>query len=126
MLKIQNILSLILAFALVSLSACRDDFPYEDIAIGEGEALVETTINFVPFGDTQLGSRASGSAIRDIETLYLLCYNTNEELISCDKIENYTVDYKNNNRPEDEAEGTVSAETNTAIASFQFQSPYGR
>ncbi|MDE7449134.1 MAG: hypothetical protein K2M72_02845 [Paramuribaculum sp.] len=126
MLKIQNILSLILAFALVSLSACRDDFPYEDIAIGEGEALVETTINFVPFGDTQLGSRASGSAIRDIETLYLLCYNTNEELISCDKIENYTVDYKNNNRPEDEAEGTVSAETNTAIASFQFQIPYGR
>ncbi|MDE6308955.1 MAG: hypothetical protein K2L81_02035 [Muribaculaceae bacterium] len=69
--KIQYIYSLILTLALMSLSACQDDFPVGDFVIGEGEALVEATVNFVPFGDTQLSSRASGSAIRDIETLYI-------------------------------------------------------
>lgn len=126
MFKIKYIFFSILAFALLPLSSCLDDFPIDDFVIGEGEALVEATVNFVPFGDTQLSSRASGSAIRDIETLYILRYNTDEVLVACDKIDNFNVVNNNNNRPMGEAEGTVSAETNTARATFKMPIPFGR
>lgn len=124
--KIKYIFSFIFTFVLLSLTACRDDFPVGDFVIGEGEAFVEATVNFVPFGDTELGSRASGDAIREIKTLYVLRYNAEEELIACDRIDNFNVVNDNNSRPMGEAEGTVSAETNTARATFNIQIPFGR
>lgn len=126
MFKIKYIYSIILTFALLSVSACSDDFPVDDFVIGEGEALVEATVNFVPFGDTQLSSRAPGDAIREIEKLYILRFNTDEELLACDKIDNFNVADDNNSRPMGEPEGTVSAETNTARATFKKPIPFGR
>lgn len=126
MFRIKYFFSLIFTYALLSLTACRDDFPAGDYVVGEGEALVEATVNFVPFSDTDLSSRASGDAIRDIETLYLLRYNADEELVACDKIENFNVVKDNNSRPMGEAVGTVSAETNTARATFKIPIPFGR
>ncbi len=124
--KIKYILPYIFTLVLLSLTACRDDFPVDDFVIGEGEALVDATVSFVPFGDTELGSRASGDAIRQIKTLYMLRYNAEEELIACDKIDKFSVVNDNNSRPMGEAEGTVSAETNTARATFTTPIPFGR
>ncbi|MDE7407673.1 MAG: hypothetical protein K2M76_04570 [Muribaculaceae bacterium] len=126
MLNLKYIFTLIIAYALLALAACRDDFPVEDFVIGDGEALVEATVNFVPFSDSELGSRASGDAIRDIETLYILRYNSEEQLIACDKIEDFKVVKDNNSRPMGEDEGTVSAETNTARTTFKMPIPFGR
>lgn len=126
MLTKNHILSFILAFTLLSLSSCRDELLIDPFVIGEGEALVEATVNFVPFGDTDLSSRAPGNAIRDIETLYILRYNADEQLVACDKVENFNVVKDNNSRPAGEVEGAVSAETNTARATFKMPIPFGR
>lgn len=107
-------------------ASCEDDFPADSFVVGEGESLVEATVCFEPFGETQLSSRAAGDAIKKIDMLYVLRYNAEEELLGCEQIKAFDVTSDNNGRPSGEPGGTVSAETNTDRATFKMKMPYGK
>lgn len=127
MIKLKHIYYNILVLAaLCMVTACEDRFPNPDVVIGEGESLVEATVSFEPFGETELASRTAGDALQSISKLYILRYNPEEELLSCDEITDFIVSHDNNNRPSNEVDGTVSAETNTDRATFNMKIPYGR
>ncbi|MDE7470417.1 MAG: hypothetical protein K2M57_03115, partial [Paramuribaculum sp.] len=73
-----------MAAIAVSLSSCKDDLEFPEF--GDGEALVKCEVKFTPL-ISALSSRAPGNAIKTIDNLHVLIYNSDDLLIA-----NYTKD----------------------------------
>lgn len=70
--------------AMCSLMAvsCADDFPYQNVEIPEGDGTLSATVTFTPTSATSLGgSRTSGDAIQTINSLCVLVYTTDGNLV---------------------------------------------
>lgn len=125
-------------------AACQDDLLYNGGEIGEGESLVSATVNFKPLTPALNGhTRAAGDIIKSINSLCVLLYNEEGELLNTYPLKEaapgttpgegeYTL--TNENRSEDKKTESIggedkklpSAESQTPHADFKLTIPYGR
>ena len=108
-------------------SACRDDMlEVEDDFIPEGTSRLTAVVNFKPLTPALNGtSRTQGDAIKAIQSLSVLLYDQDSNLIKKQVIENYTIkgeEYRDNA----DAENGTTAESQTPHAEFSISIPYGR
>lgn len=131
----KHILLLPVLMLSVLLSSCEDKFDYSSQIIGEGESLVQATLEFKPSVTTLGGSRTVGNAISNINTLAIVIYNAQGELV--DLIDNVkTTEYKfkdltpTTQKPSDYPNGAngedISSDNATAKVQFEMKLPYGR
>ncbi|MDE7419882.1 MAG: hypothetical protein K2N35_06710 [Muribaculaceae bacterium] len=127
--KSLYILSLLFSIIVVS---CRDDFPYSDIDIPEGEGFLSATVTFTPTATTDLTStRTPGDTISTIETLCVLVYDKGKNLVKkytdSDLLDYEDTEYEVN--PNDHLDGNEAHtdEKKTARATFKIPDlPYGQ
>ena len=108
------------------LASCEDKLDYGAEIIGDGEALVEATLEFKS-SVTKLGSRTSGTEISEINSLSIVIYDSEKALINVIN----DIPFKKNNdtteTPSDYPEGDdVKSEPSTASVSFNYYLPYGK
>lgn len=121
---------------LFSLSACRDD-DMPSFEIGKGEADIAVEVKFEPMTAALENTRTPGNAIKEINTLAVIVYNSDKELVKVfnqgngsNDLKDY--DYKvdgNTEMPKDENGKPVGdqSERTTAKATFKLPSlPYGK
>ena len=119
---------------LISVGSCTDDFPTVDGIIPDGEGGVSATVTFTPVTATNLGTtRTPGNELNDIESLCVLVYGTDNnlikkytvaDLVNYDVSKTYTVD-----KDKDHLDGSEAHtdESTTAQATFKLNDlPYGR
>ncbi|MDE6480955.1 MAG: hypothetical protein K2L45_11890 [Muribaculaceae bacterium] len=134
--KTLNILTLICAVLAVS---CADDFPYRNDPIPEGDGTLSATVTFTPTAASNLGAtRTVGNAIQNIESLCVLVYDINKNLVkkySESELSNYVVKKYNEkdayqvdqSKDFPDEEGAHTDETSSAQATFGLSGlPYGR
>lgn len=123
----RNILYTFLYILITMTSACRDDMlEVEDDFIPEGTSRLTAVVNFKPLTPALNGtSRTQGDAIKAIQSLSVLLYDQDSNLIKKQVIENYTIkgeEYRDNA----DAENGTTAESQTPHAEFSISIPYGR
>ncbi|WP_294593566.1 hypothetical protein [uncultured Bacteroides sp.] len=113
------ILSCILICSMVLVATgCRDDFMASEFTIGKGHAKVSATLDFKPMSPALTRTRATGNALKDINSLHVLLYDyKTKELKNSWQIEKYTV--SDEERTDTDAENGTSAEAMTKRASFE-------
>lgn len=106
----------------LAFTGCQDDFPNDEI-IGNGNAEVSATLDFIPMSSSLSKSRAAGDALKEIKSLHILLYNDKKELQqswtqseSQKDLRNYNVTFEN--REDADAENGHNAESTTAHATF--------
>lgn len=107
---------IILFLVIATVTSCYDEFMKEEI-IGEGKASISATLDFKPMSSALSRTRAAGDALKDINSLHVLLYDKDKNLIKNWKIEGYTV--SDENRNDSDAENGNSAETSTKRATFK-------
>ncbi|MCM1449385.1 MAG: hypothetical protein NC082_03515 [Clostridiales bacterium] len=113
---LQHITSLLIAFlASLALCSCEDRIDYPGAPIEEGISTVEAEIGFKAFTPT-LESRSSGTAMKYINSLWVVIYDRSGKFIKKEEILDFksTVDDANN-RPD----GQPSSESSTGCAKFK-------
>lgn len=125
--------------SLLLFSSCEDDYDFSDGVIGEGEANVSATVTFYPLTsalDNESRKPTAGNAIKSINTLSVIVYNSKNELVKVinglEKTATITQD-GNEKMPSDitqveTATDTIGrqAEAKTAKAAFDLNLPYGK
>ncbi len=114
----KYILSVMSAVCLL-LTSC-EDLIYDD-AVLSGESTVAAEVSFKHYTPA-LETKAAGDAIKTINSLWLVVYNGSGEFIEKRQIVNYTVNIRDNERPD----GTTSAEKQTGHAEFTMQFKNGK
>lgn len=132
--KNNFILYILFNFILItSLTGCRDDdMPSFDYGIGETEIAVE--VKFEPLSAALGETRTPGNAIKGIETLSVIVYNSDDELIKVfndiQLLQSYSYSVDGNDKMPVDGNGNPigdQAEATTAKASFTLPAlPYGR
>lgn len=107
---------IILFLMIATVTGCYDEFMKEE-TIGEGKASISATLDFKPMSSALSRTRAAGDALKDINSLHVLLYDKDKNLIKNWKIEGYTV--SDENRNDSDAENGNSAETSTKRATFK-------
>lgn len=131
----KHILLLPVLMLSVLLSSCEDKFDYSSQIIGEGESLVQATLEFKPSVTPLGGSRTAGNAISNINTLAIVIYDAQGNFV--DLIDNVkTAEYKfkdltpTTDKPSDYPTGPngedISSDNATAKVQFEMKLPYGR
>lgn len=106
---------IIVSLTALAATGCQDDFMKPE-TIGEGKAKVSATIDFKPMSAALARTKAAGDALKDINSLHILLYDEESNLIKKWKIEGYTI--SDENRTNADAENKASAETSTKRAKF--------
>lgn len=125
----RRLLNILLSVALLAgLVSCTDDLLYDPSEIGEGETTVDATVYFKSVTSASLGtSRAAGDAIKNIDNLCVLLYDSNGDFVksfygapgSSGTFDNLSIDQAGNtDRPADDTE--TSAEERTPKAKLRF------
>lgn len=120
---------------LLGLVSCQDDRLYDDSLIPEGESLVSATLNFESFTPA-LESRTAGDAIKKINTLSILVYDKEGNLIETHE-KGELIDFKgdtNTGSPDDwpDNDGVdnpgypENVESSTPRATFKLKLPMGK
>lgn len=126
--------SLCAAFALFTMlfTSCNDDFPYLNGDIPEGEGTLSATVTFHPASSVNLGgTRTAGNAIQSINSLCVLVYYPNGNLMrkyTQTELKNYQTGTYNVDQDKDHLDGTgaEAEEAVTAKATFTLPDlPYG-
>lgn len=112
----------LLLVALFLLSSCRDEPLLPDDEIGEGTANVSLTLDYKDFTPGNLGSRASGTAIEKINTLWVVAFDATGKLVFKEPITKWK-ESTNTQRPPD---GETSAQPSTMKVSFDMKMNYGK
>lgn len=112
---------IILFLMIATVTSCYDEFMKEEI-IGEGKANVSVTMDFKPMSSALSRTRAAGNALKEINSLYVLLYNKESELIKRWEIKEYTE--SDEGRTDKDAEAHPNgehhaAETSTKRATFK-------
>lgn len=108
----------IICLMALSVTSCRDDF-MSDVFIGEGEADISATLDFKPMSSSLARTRAAGDALKEIESLYVLLYNADGNLLNHwkkDQLSNYNE--SDADRINADAENGYKAESQTKRATF--------
>ncbi|MDE6263795.1 MAG: hypothetical protein K2M11_01500 [Paramuribaculum sp.] len=126
----KHILLLPVLMLSVLLSSCEDRFDYSSQIIGEGESLVQATLEFKPSVTTLGGSRTAGNEISNIEKLAIVIYDMDGNLIDVynniafkplDSTKDKPSDYPTGPNGED-----ISSDNATAKVQCEMKLPYGR
>lgn len=107
---------IIVSLVILAVGGCQDDFMREE-TIGEGEASISVTLDFKPMSSALARTRSAGDALKDIESLHVLLYKEDKNLIKCWQITEYKGSEEN--RVDTDAENGHSAETKTKQATFR-------
>lgn len=95
---------------------CQDDF-IKDETIGKGNASIFATLDFKPMSSALTLTRSAGNALKDINSLYVLLYNSDKKLIEKWEIKEYTE--SDPYRTDTDAENGFLAEVSTKRATFK-------
>lgn len=118
---------------LFTLGSCSDDLidgpsggPF-----GEGEALVQATLDFEPFSSAKVESRSHDGKLMDrINDLCILVYTAKGELVEGFPVEITSKDHGLNitdeKRTDSDASNNSAAEATTKRATFKISLPYGK
>lgn len=102
--------------------SCTDELELYT-TIKEGESLLTTRVSFNGYTPA-LDSRSAGNAIKTINTLWVVIYDSNDNFIEKKQITDFTLkDVSNTDRPDD---GYQPAEANTGHAEFKLVLPNGK
>lgn len=102
--------------------SCTDDLELYQ-SIKDGESLLTTRVSFNGYTPA-LDSRAAGNAIKTINTLWVVIYDSNDNYIDKKQITEFTLnDVSNTDRPDDDYK---PAESNTGHAEFKLVLPNGK
>lgn len=124
--------------SLLGMASCTKDYSFErNGATGSGESTVSATVRFRSLVPALNGTRAAGDAVRSIESLCVLLYDEEGELVTkyplAEGGENgYELseeDRTSAKHPETiggEEQELPSAESRTPSAKFRLKIPYGR
>lgn len=107
---------IILFLMIATVTSCYDEFMKQEF-IGEGKASISATLDFKPMSSALSRTRAAGDALKDINSLHVLLYDKDKNLIKKWKIEGYIESEEN--RGNNDAENGNSAETSTKRATFK-------
>lgn len=113
---------IILFLMIATVTSCYDEFMKQEF-IGEGKASISATLDFKPMSSALSRTRAAGDALKDINSLHVLLYDKDKNLIKKWKIEGYAVSYEN--RSNSDAENGNSAEKSTKRATFKLPEEIG-
>lgn len=118
----RNILYSFIGLFLLGMAACQDDEirPFDD-ELPEGETVVSATVEFNPLTSALDTRSVAGDAIKNINTLVVLAYDTKGDL----KFKFTQKDFINYSVSNVERDGHNIAEKETPRASFQLKIPYG-
>lgn len=108
---VRYIISFLMVFTI---TGCQDEFMAGNV-IGEGKAKVSATLDFKPMSSAL--TRSSGTALKDINSLHVLLYDKDKQLIKSWKIDNYST--SDEPRQDADAENGKLAETTTKQATFE-------
>lgn len=126
----KHILALPVLILSVFLSSCEDNIDYNSQVIGEGEALVEATLEFKPSVTNLGGSRTAGNAIRDINKLSIFIYDKDGKLVDVYNNVSFTNLESTTEKPYDYPTGPngedISSDNATAKVKYDFKLPYGK
>lgn len=111
----QYIKYIFFVLVLAAATGCQDEL-FMDPYIGEGEAKVQVTMDFQPMSSAL--SRSDGKALSDINSLHVLLYDKEQNLIKKWEIAKTDLDIKYPDRTDADAENNKTAETKTAQATF--------
>lgn len=101
--------------AILALSSCEDRFEYYGGDIPEGTSTVDVSLGFKAFTPA-LSSRASGTAIKNIDILWLIIYDKDGNFIRKEEVTGFTPEQtEENERPD----GQPSSENRTGHVSFK-------
>ena len=121
--KIRSyILTIVAAVSMTLLfGSCEDDLDYPGAPIEDGISTIDVEVGFKAFTPT-LESRSSGTAMKYINSLWMVIYDREGKFIEKRKITDFesTLD-KTNTRPD----GQPSSESSTGCAKFQLTLPNG-
>lgn len=126
----KHILALPALIMSMSLSSCEDTIDYNTQVIGEGEAIVEATLEYDPTV-TNLGSRSSGEAMKNINELAVVIYHNDGKFFklynnSDLKLTHSTTTATPPDYKDYQGNPATPAETPTANTTFKMTLPYGR
>lgn len=124
--KIRFLQYIFISIIIFAITGCRDDFMYNE-TIGEGKASISATVDFKPMGSSLGRSRAAGSVLNNITSLYVLMYDyKTSSLIKSWNIVNYSE--TDETRTDEDAENGHKAEQTTKRATFNLPErvDYGR
>ncbi|MDE6809697.1 MAG: hypothetical protein K2J42_06370 [Muribaculaceae bacterium] len=120
----KHILALPVLIMSIFLSSCEDNIDYNSQVIGEGEALVEATLEYDPTV-TNLGSRSSGEAMKNINELAVVIYNNDGTFFKLYNNSDLQLTHSTTTDVPSDYQGDI-AETPTATTTFKITLPYGR
>lgn len=107
---------------LLAASACEDRLDYPGGPIEEGISTIDVQLGYKDFTPA-LGSRASGTAIKSINSVWIVLYDTDGKFLKKEQVTAFTDrDDADNTRPD----GSPSSESKTGHASFKLTLPNGR
>ena len=110
---------------LLGFSSCSDDvlIPGDETFIPEGNGTISATVNFKPFVGTLNATRSAGDAIKEVESLYVLLYDEDGNLV-----DNFDAKAESENFKEDKHNynNELSAETEAPCITFNKLVPYGK
>lgn len=115
--RLYYILYILLA---VTLASCEDKLDYGGGVIPDGDSYATFSVGFSNFEPALDDSRSSGTAIKAIDKLWIVIYNTDGSLYEYQKIGDYKV--VENSRPD----GSESSETKTGHAEFKMMIRNGK
>lgn len=115
--RLYYILYILLA---VTLAGCEDKLDYNGGVIPDGDSYATFSVGFSNFEPALDDSRSSGTAIKTIDKLWIVIYNTDGTLYDYQKIGDYKL--VQNSRPD----GSESSETETGHAEFQMMIRNGK
>lgn len=113
--KKNFLLHIIVSLVIIAVSACQDEL-MKEVAVGNGSASISATVDFKPMSSAIARSRSAGDALKEINSLYVLIYDQEKNLIKSYKIDNYAT--SDEERNDNNAENGASAESSTKQATF--------
>ena len=115
-------IAFIMLAAMILATACEDKFDYRGEGyIPEGHTDMSLTVGYSAFTPA-LKSRASGDAIKSINSLWVLLFDTEGDLVEKHEITKDKFALEENDRPD----GTPSSEVQTGRAKFNLTLPNGK
>ncbi len=115
-------IAFIMLAAMILATACEDKFDYRGEGyIPEGHTDMSLTVGYSAFTPA-LKSRASGDAIKSINSLWVLLFDTEGDLVEKHEITKDKFSLEENDRPD----GTPSSEVQTGRAKFNLTLPNGK
>ena len=126
----KYLLYILSAITVAIMPSCTDELPLPENYIGDGDAVVSVDIEYEPSAEALgHGSRSSGTALNDINTLSVVIYKQDGSLHKIYNTAELSLKHSINiDKPVDYPTDKPAAEDTTARVTFKFPEPlkFGR